>query len=199
VSRSLSWIDPGELSAALVRAGVRREPRDRSRPANLYLLRAGGAQAEPAEPFATAAAPRAAGPVPRTAPAAERFDAPEGTLQKRLEAFIDWVTNATGSRRLFVADAEGLVLIERETDHELIAVSSSFMSLLERIRSCLGSETRGVMALDLDEETTLHMVQVRTGLGRFTLGLVAAEPVRRSLSEGLRSGLESVLRPEEAL
>lgn len=199
MSRSLSWIDPAELSAALVRAGVRREPRDRTRPVNLYLLRAGTDR--PAEqPFAGPAVARAAGAARRLAPETERrFEPPEGNLQRRLEAFVDWVGESTGSGQLFVADAEGLVLIERDTDHELIAVSSSFMSLLERIRSCLGSEIRGVMSLDLDEGTTLHLVQVRTGLGRFTLGLVSTEPVRRSLSEGLRSGLESVLRPEEAM
>lgn len=187
MNRSLSWIDPHELSAALVAAGARRQPRDLPRPVNAGLLRLTPATVSPA---ATSPQHEAR---PRGLPA---FRPPEGSLQVRLKAFLAWVIDATGCRRIFIADEEGLVLMEKGADSELIAVSSSFMSLLERIRSCLGSETRGIMAIDLDVGRMLHLILVTTDLGRFTLGLVVPDPLRRSLIDELRQALEQVLASE---
>lgn len=114
----------------------------------------------------------------------------------RLKAFLAWVIEATGCRRIFVADEEGLVLMEKDADTELIAVASSFMSLLGRIRSCLGSETRGILAIDLDIGRILHLILVNTALGRFTLGLVVPDPLRRPTVDLLQRGLEQVLAAE---
>lgn len=127
------------------------------------------------------------------------FVAPEGTLQSRLEAYLEWAVGVARCRQIFVSDEEGLVLLEQESDGELIAVSSSFMTVLDRIRSCLGSETPGVMALDIDSEQVLHLMQVKSNLGRFNLGCVVSEPLPRAVVESLKGGLEAIFASEEAV
>ena len=194
MSPSLSWIEPDELAAALVRAGARRAPRDQPRRQNLGLWRL------TAEPLVGAPRPSPGiGSRARSQTAPEPPFAPtDGLLQDNLDAYVEWVAGETGSARTFVADAEALVLTSRNADEELIAVSSSVMGLLERIRSCLGTETRGVLTLDLDGEKILHVVEVLTGLGRFTLGFVALAPVGRERIERLRAGLEGLLAAEQS-
>jgi hypothetical protein len=194
LSPSLSWIEPEALAAALVRAGARRAPRDLPRRQNLGLWRL---TAEPlvAEPRPESGVGSRGRPQTATAPP---FVPTGALLQDNLDAYVDWVAGETGSGQTFVADAEALVLTGRNADDELIAVSSSVMGLLERIRSCLGTETRGVLTLDLDGEKILHVIEVLTGLGRFTLGFVALAPVGRERIERLRAGLEGLLAAEES-
>ena len=194
MSRSLSWIEPRDLAAALVRAGARRQPRDLPRRLNLGLWRLGAEAPKPEPPQRTGIGSRAE---PATA-AALPFAPAGGPLEQDLDAYVTWVAGETGSAQTFVTDAEALVLVGRGADDELIAVSSSVMGLLERIRSALGIETRGVVTLDIDGERILHLVQVLTGLGRFTLGFVAPAPVGRERIEHLRAGLEELLVAEEA-
>ncbi|MEM7480200.1 MAG: hypothetical protein AAF481_03405 [Acidobacteriota bacterium] len=202
--RSLSWIDPKDLSAALVRAGVRRTPRNQRRSVNVGLSRLEAEQDGTVAEFPSADGPsHRARPVAVEAiaepPRAVPFEVPSGTLQDRLMAFVRWVEQITECRQVFVADAEGLVLIEHQTAGELVAVSSSFMSSLERVRACLGTEPRGVLAVDIDDQQVLQLIQIRSDLGRFHLGCIVTDPLGRSQVNALREGLATIFELEEAV
>lgn len=124
------------------------------------------------------------------------FRPPQGILETRLKAFFSWAIEVTGTRTLFLTDDEGLVLMESGASSEMIAVTSSVANLLDRIRTALGSEPLGVVAIDLDPRRILHVVRVDSGLGVHTLGLVASQPLRRPLLEELRSAVSSLLAAE---
>lgn len=215
--RSLSWIDPRELSAALVHAGVRRAPRRRSRADSLELRRlrttAGSGGSEVAldlledlgvtsgetgggETSAPSEVGRAAiggwSRLPSRTPRPP-FHPPQGILETRLKAFFSWAIDVTGSRSLFLTDAEGLVLMEVGASNEMVAATSSFTSLLDRMRSALGAEPRGTVAIDLDPRRILHVIRIDSGLGAHTLGVVAPRPMERDLLEELRAAVTDLL------
>jgi hypothetical protein len=183
MDQSLSWLDPNELSQALVRAGLAGVPATRRsaapRPAGFRPL-------EPRRPLPSRAADGGAEVAP--------FEPPEGTLQTRLKSFLLWVLDLTGCRRIFVVDEEGLVLMERDADPVLVALATPFLSLLERIHSCLEeTTTQSSIAIDLEAGQVLHLVQVESSLGRYALGFVVTQPIRRQLVRCFQEGLSRVM------
>ncbi len=180
---SLSWLDPATLAAALAKAGV--EPGEPASPAPRDLQRA--ARVEPPLGLRLLIEP-AGEPAAR-----EEFSPPGGNLEDRLAALLDWVALKTDSRSIFVFDEEGLVLLERGSDPALAAISSSFINFHERIRSSLGARGQGSITTDLEAGQILHLLQVATGLGRYTLAFIAAEPVPRLWIRRFQTALSRAL------
>lgn len=189
MSRSLSWFNTEELSRALVRAGV-APPARFQRP----LPPASNGQLSAAQLLfeeTVEAAPA------RRSQVSELLLPPGATLQTRLKAFFSWVIHETGCQRIFVVDEEGLVLMEKNADPVLIAISSSFMNLLERVHSCLESKTQSSLAIDLEADQVLHLLQAETKLGRYALGFVVGQPVARGLSGKFKIALADVMNKDE--
>ncbi len=192
MSRSLSWIDPAALSAALEKAGVK--PGRGSAPAAAATK---FATPRPATPQPTMArVPPLIAPPSGGADPDDDFRPPAGGLEERLEALLAWVAGATGCRSIFVLDEEGLVLIEEQSDPTLVALSSSFINYHDRVRSSLGSRSQGSITIDVEAGQILHMLQVVTGLGRYVLGFVAAEPVPRLRIRKFQTALGRALEPQ---
>ncbi len=125
---------------------------------------------------------------------AEGLRLPSGApLQVRLKTYFAFILELTGCRRLFVADAEGFVLMEKNSDPVMVAVAASFVSLLDRLHSCLESPILGSVSIDLDRGQVLELLQADTALGRYILGFVVSQPVRRELVHTLREGLVRVM------
>ena len=185
---SLSWIEPDELSEALVRAGVRRQPRSvpqRRGP----VVRPEGRSSPRGRLGATAAE--------LPASSASRFQAPDGTLLTQLEAFFEWVAMSLPALSLFIADEGGLMVLERETDESVVALASSFMKLLERVSTALELSTEGIVAVDLKPDRILYLVRAATEhMGYYTLGFTVHRPVDRKLIAQLRSNLEKVIHDD---
>jgi hypothetical protein len=183
---SLSWLDPSALAEGLLRAGL-IEPQAGRRPAPSDLSWRGVGGHKQPEPTAASLLTEPA------RPAAERvsapFNPPPGTLQTKLKAYLMWLLDETGCRSSFVVDREGLVLIERGGDPVLIALSSAFLSLLERVNSCLDSPSRGALALELDSGESLQLMKVDTQFGTYVLGVVVPEPLRHPTTHALRQAL----------
>jgi hypothetical protein len=125
------------------------------------------------------------------------FQAPAEGLQLRLAAFVDWVREQTGCRRLFVADTDGLVLVESHTDEVLIAISSSFLTLIERIHTCLEADRQGgLLVVGLQDGQLLHLVEATTPIGGFALGFVVPDPVGRARLARIRQALRATFEGE---
>ena len=161
---------PAELAATLTRAGI-RVPADRGGGgASGGYFRPLSAQSLWEEPPGSVLPPLPSGLQGRNGASAEpipELRLPAGaTLQNRLKALFAHILEQTGCRRVFVADAEGLVLMEKNSDPVMVALASSFVSLLDRVHSCLDSPTQGSIALDLDQGQVLQLLQADTSLGR---------------------------------
>lgn len=148
-----------------------------------------------AEPTTVAAAKAAAG---TPDPVMEAFEPPASRLHARLEAFMEWVERHVPCQEIFIVDEEGLVLMERNSDPTLIAVSSYFLNFNERIRSSLGAQSQGAIAIDLEGGRTLHVVQAETALGPHALGFTSAHPMHRNVNESFRNTLPVVFAQDAA-
>lgn len=126
----------------------------------------------------------------------EAFEPPASRLHARLEAFMEWVERQVHCHEMFIVDEEGLVLMERNSDPTLIAVSSYFLNFNERIRSSLGAQSEGSVSIDLKGGQTLHVVQAETRLGPHALGFTISQPLRRKVTESFRSSLPIVFGQE---
>lgn len=202
----ISWIEPEALADVLARAGllggrpgghVQGETAAKARLASSLwdepLL--------PAQVLAPAVPSSSPAIVATTVPAvAGQGDAfalpPDATLQVRLKAFLAWVLHQTGCRGIFVVDEQGLVLMEKNADPVLVAISSSFLSLIDRVHACLDTKTEGSLAIDLDSGRALQLVRADTQLGKYVLGFDVAETVRRDLVQAFRQALVDVMSEE---
>ncbi len=126
----------------------------------------------------------------------EAFEPPASRLHDRLEAFMEWVERQVHCHEMFIVDEEGLVLMERNSDPTLIAVSSYFLNFNERIRSSLGAQSEGSVSIDLKGGQTLHVVQAETRLGPHALGFTISQPLRRKVTESFRASLPIVFGQE---
>ena len=103
-----------------------------------------------------------------------------------------WVETCTGCKGLFIVDEEGLVLMERDSDPNLVALSAYFLNLKDRIPDSLGTRSEGSIAIDLDDERVLHVVQADTRLGPHALGFTVESPLHRDLTQSFQDALSSV-------
>lgn len=206
MSRSLSWIDQDQLAVALARAGAlsappsrpaRRplRPRPDSSPSAAMEPRATSSDQPNSTPATAAQTTNAVDALLETVSAtAPTFQPPRTFLRERLGALIDWVVDQTQAKRVFIADAEGLVLLEQESDPDLVAASSSFIDLLERVRGSLGPNDPGALTIDLGTRQVLNLCRVATDLGRFSLGVVTERPLPQ---ENIRSYQDALSRTLE--
>lgn len=172
---SLSWIDESEFRTALAGfAGSRLAASD-----------------HPGVPRYSPA-PENAGP---SAPAP--FEPPRGSLQDRLEAFVSWLTGLAACKGAFVIDEDGLPLLGRSVDSEMMAISASFLKLLERINSSLLFPVGDCLAIALGGRDQLQLAEVATSSGGYAVGMVVNEPLPRPQVEVIQRTLRRVFELEE--
>jgi hypothetical protein len=176
VSPSLSWLDSSAIAARVQRLAIAQPP--------------GAARTalEP-RPFVGSSADREV--------AFGELHPRAGSLKDRLESFLDWTLGVTHSRSAFVIDAEGLVLAERQSDSELIAIASTLAHQLHRLRSCLEQHDLGTIAVDLDASHALHLAEIEARLGRFAIGFVTDREVPGKLRRQLQVGLTTLMSEGE--
>ena len=184
--RSLSWIEPGALAAALARAGVgptasARMASPRPRPVTAP---------PPAPPPPPAVAPLP--PAPEVA-AVSPFAPPEGNLAQRLEAFCEWLSRSLACRGIFVADQDGLPIVEKNTGDELAAAAPLITRFLDLVHSRHPFVDDSGLALALRTGERIHVLQERSDAGRICLGLVVAGPVPTPLLELAQQGFGRAL------
>ena len=216
MSQSFSWIDPSAFSAALTRAGFDAERTWNRQPPPPLRVAMFGAPAPAVSPQSSAAA-MPMSPMPRQAPPAAPAPAATSTagpphsngtapeaqkpskltldsprLDLRLTSYMEWVEQNTGCKGLFIVDEEGLVLMEQESDPNLVALSAYFLNLKDRIPDNLGTRSEGSIAVDLDDERVLHVVQADTHLGPHALGFTVKSPLNRDTTQAFQEMLSLV-------
>jgi hypothetical protein len=195
-SRSLSWIDRGRweslLSAATDPSTAHPETARSPRPAG----------AAPARP----PAPRHAAPVPAVSPVTAVAAAPAkrsyppyaceaSHLDERLQALIAWIEANATCTAAFVADDNGLPVVEHvgaEQTH--IAAASSILMMLASVRSLM-RDSGGWLTLKM-AESVLHVVEVTTRWGRFAIGVVSDDLLPHEFLSALSAAVESAFHGE---
>lgn len=165
--RSLSWIDLGRWQDLLARVTDEPAPLDRL--------------------------PRPAAPPPR--PSYPRFEAASRQLEDRLQALIAWIEDCVPCRAAFIADDNGLPVVEHVgAEPAQIAAASSILLLLASVRTLM-RDSGGWLALELGPQV-LHVVEVATRWGRFGIGVVTDDALARDFLLALQDAVERAFHGE---
>ncbi len=176
---SLFWIDSGELSALLHRAGV-------SRAAGATVFRQ---PVRRTRDISSRAGEQAKGTV---AP----FTMPEGPFEERLEALLEWVGKAATSEHTFVVDEEGLALVQESAPMELIAASAAMGERWESLRNRFDLAADNTLTIGLTTREHLYLLTAPSRFGLLSLGFVAEAPLPASQVAAIKENFQRTLEKE---
>ncbi len=182
---SLFWVDPGEFSGLLERAGAAEV---RSTP---VLPRSDYTSSAAALPVAEAPAV-----LPRD-PAV--FEPPRGSLDARLSALLVWIRSVVAFNHAFVVDEEGLALVHESAPLELIAASSTLAETWDSLRNRFSLSTDNLFSVHLMEGQHLHLMTLQTHWGRLSLGVVLDTPLPKSRIATISEQFRRTLAEKEHL
>lgn len=172
-NRSLFWAD---TEAALDRA----------------LSRAGRGA-----PVAAPAPELPARPHPPAVPSEFRPPA-TGSLEERIEAWRQWLAGADDPTHAFLLDKDGLPLLPRDADGQLVDLASCARGLLGRLAESTSASGTTDLALRLPDERVLHLLELPTPLGPLTVGLVRHDPGAAVFAARFRESLERCFATDAA-
>jgi hypothetical protein len=169
-SRSLFWAEgEGILARALARVAV-----PVARPASAP---------EPVAPPAMAPAPA---PEPQASAA---FTPPFGSLEDRIEAWLQWVAGRAGAAHAFLLDRDGLPMLQLGGDTRVIELASLARGLMGRLGEAAAGRGRLAVSVRLENERLLRLIDLVTPLGPLTVGFVQRDPDAAVFEAGLRTSL----------
>ena len=170
-SRPISWIDRADFGALLERATAEppaRTPSIAAPPPRAHSVPA--IPAVPAIPRVAAVLSAPSAPPPSLAPH-EPFEPSSPVLDARLHELVQWIERVTRCRVAFIADDNGLPVVEHHAAEQAqIAAASSILLMLASVRSML--QDGGAWMSLKTSSSVLHVVEVDTRWGRFAVGVV---------------------------
>lgn len=174
----ISWIDRDQWASMLQGAVSDERP---PKPGSASPRPASIAAPAPAHAPALAPTPISTAPVIPPAPALPSSIAPSlevvpfvttsNVLDVRLHDLVRWIEVVTRCRAAFIADDNGLPVVEHvAAEQAQIAAASSILLMLASVRSML-KDTGTWMSLKTSS-SVFHVVEVDTHWGRFAVGIV---------------------------
>jgi predicted regulator of Ras-like GTPase activity (Roadblock/LC7/MglB family) len=127
-------------------------------------------------------------------PSIQDFEPPVGPLRERLKALMDWLLDLSGSHVAFIVDRDGLPLVERHADPDLLAIASRVMDLIENINGKLLFSVGQAVTIELDQ-SQLILVSVETPIGKYIVGQVGDQPMSRDLRSATARALRRAFQP----
>lgn len=199
MSRSLSWIDPGELKETLSRIGITVEAEVTPPPPSFRPERPEPPDPAEARPIPAAPALYSASPpkmAPITPPTLEaiappHFDPPI-SVSERIDRLVRWLEPMIGTAPLYLADPEGLLMFARGLPEPLALTSVALDRALRPIRGLLGTNQVGAVTLEVDGGRLVQTIWVNTPLGRAALGILVDRPLEPRRVEVIREALRRV-------
>ncbi len=183
MNRSLSWIDPESWSALIKEAGLTQ-----------------GAASSPPSPVAAPVAPP---PLASSAPAsAEEMPAlgvgpTEGdNLEMRLQRYAGRLTESAKADAVFISDEAGLEIVSHGAEESVIALSAVALPVFEQMRTLLKNQQPGAATLLLADNRKLHLVELATPRGRYSLGIVGNQEISATAFRGYRDELTALITHE---
>jgi hypothetical protein len=170
MSRSLFWAEgEGTLARALARVSL---PVARPAPAPPV-------EAAPALELAPAPPPDRLG----------SFTPPFGTLEDRIEAWLQWVAGRAGAPHAFLLDRDGLPMLQLGGDTRVIELASLARGLMGRLGEAAAGRGRLAVTVRLESERLLRLIDLATPLGPLTVGFVQRDADAANFEAGLRGSL----------
>ncbi|MEZ4360563.1 MAG: hypothetical protein R3B48_10295 [Kofleriaceae bacterium] len=108
------------------------------------------------------------------------------STRERLSAFVDWLVKSVGAQACFVADADGLLLVNRDVPETYVIATVSLSHAEQGILAYLPRHTEGTTTMELDDNSALHILRADTSLGKLIVGLIVPSPLSRAKCAQLR-------------
>jgi hypothetical protein len=172
-SRSLFWAEgEGTLARALARV-------------SLPVARV----AEASTPVPASASSPAFAPALPEPEVATTFTPPFGSLEDRIEAWLQWVAGRAGAAHAFLLDRDGLPMLQLGGDTRVIELASLARGLMGRLGEAAAGRGRLAVSVRLENERLLRLIDLTTPLGPLTVGFVHRDPDSAAFEAGLRGSL----------
>jgi hypothetical protein len=142
----------------------------------------------------TVAAAESAAPPPRRH--VPHFEVPLGPLTTRLRALTDWIRRQIDAADIFIIDAQGCPVSDREASGEIVAGVLLLAEAARRAAPHLPSAAEGAIYLDLQDERRLCVIDTATRHGIFTLGLIVPDALAPRAADRLRRALRRTVEAE---
>jgi hypothetical protein len=197
-SRSLSWIDRGHWAGLLAKVTEDPPPAARSVTAR-PPPRPGPPHAPPlpAVPLPAPTIELLPPPPAKVAAGYQPFSSSSRNLEERLQALVTWIEACVPCRAAFIADDNGLPVVEHlGAEPGQIAAASSILLMLASVRSLM-RDSGGWLSLKLGD-AILHVVEVATPWGRFGIGIVTDDSLTREFLAALSAAVEHAFHGELA-
>ncbi len=124
------------------------------------------------------------------------FEVPLGPLTTRLRALTDWIRRQIDSADIFIIDAQGCPVSDREASGEIVAGAVLLADAVRRAAPHLPSAAEGAIYLDLQDERRLCVIDTATKHGIFTLGLIVPDALAPRAADRLRRALRRTVEAE---
>ena len=164
-----------------------------------------GAEESPAHGVTSSGLPAWSAPVPMPAPELSaipprrhvpHFEVPLGPLTTRLRALTDWIRRQIDSADIFIIDAQGCPVSDREAPGDIVAGAVLLAEAARRAAPHLPSAAEGAIYLDLQDERRLCVIDTATRHGIFTLGLIVPDALAPRAADRLRRALRRTVEAE---
>lgn len=124
------------------------------------------------------------------------FEVPLGPLTTRLRALTDWIRRQIDAADIFIIDAQGCPVSDREASSEIVAGALLLAEAARRAAPHLPSAAEGAIYLDLQDERRLCVIDTATRHGIFTLGLIVPDALAPRAADRLRRALRRTVEAE---
>lgn len=107
-------------------------------------------------------------------------------VEQRLQKLVAWVMGATQAGSAFVADLEGLPLVNRNTPEPYIVAIGPLARAQREIARFVPESPPGTSIVELDHLHVLEVVWADTSIGRLGVGMVVTDPIKHSIVSRIR-------------
>ena len=99
------------------------------------------------------------------------------SLERRFTSLCTWLEVRTNARGIFVADADGLPVIDAAGRDRYVAAASEIVGVLKRLTMVAPELGQGATTLTLGSGEQLVLIGADTDLGRFSVGVLVDRPL----------------------
>ncbi|NOY92070.1 MAG: hypothetical protein GXP55_12810 [Deltaproteobacteria bacterium] len=110
-------------------------------------------------------------------------------VEGRLELLVSWLMGATGAFAVFVADREGLPLVNRHAPEDYVVATAALARAQEGLREFFPGMEEPSMIVDLGDGNVLETISAATDAGYLVLGMVVASKLDVTLVREARRAL----------
>jgi hypothetical protein len=115
------------------------------------------------------------------------------TLDARFAAFARWLEERTGAESVFVADSEGLGMVQSTAGETYVAAAAAIDSLRRELSGLIPNVESGRTTLRPTSGSHVELIWCETSLGRYTVGLVLAQPLGPAWTDAVLTALKDVV------